>query len=82
VSYHLRNNVIVGGYDMNTNTRHTYSSAYIEVSISDQHVNNNNNYASNYPSNDVATATAASIPVTISEYYSPPASNPSYSLYM
>jgi hypothetical protein len=84
VSYHLRNDVIVGGYDMNTNTRHTYRNVYIEVSISDQHFNNNyaSNYASNYPSNDVATATAAAIPVTTLGYYSPPASNSSYSLYV
>jgi hypothetical protein len=86
VSYHLRSNVvIVGGSHVNTNAGSTYSNAYyIEVWISDQPVECDNNYASNYTStDDVATATA--IPVmTTSEYYasstsSCPPSNASYS---
>jgi Ca2+/Na+ antiporter len=64
VSYHLRNDVIVGGYSMNSSfrNRHTYRNVYIEVSISDTSIPGT--------SNNTYTTTTAACTTTASPYVS------------
>lgn len=57
VSYHFRNDVVIGGYSSTTSSQTTHRNVYIEVSISDQPVYQQSSNATGYP-----TVTAASTP--------------------
>jgi hypothetical protein len=57
VSYHFRNDAVIGGYSSPTSSQTTHRNVYIEVSISDQPVYQQSSNATGYP-----TVTAASTP--------------------
>ena len=59
VSYHFRDDVVIGAFSGTNSSDTTYRNVYIEVSISDQPVDQPHSYATGYPS---ATTAAAPFP--------------------
>lgn len=59
VSYHFRDDVVIGAFSGTNSSSTTYRNVYIEVSISDQPVDQPHSYATGYPS---ATTAATPFP--------------------